>query len=437
MIKKNEVLKYNYTLLVVIVLLAVIGIIAIYSAGFDPIDKLNNGMYKRQIFWFTTGFVLMMGMTFINHKILSDYCHYIYAVNLIIIILVAFFAEPIRNTRAWINFGFFSIQPSEFMKISYIIMLAKYLELREREMMNFVELIIPALITIIPVAFIIKQPDFGTAMLFIPVLFIMLYAGGADIWHLVSIVLIAVLSLLIPMVITFREWSHQDTSVFIDFFNSGSSIYVVSISIFFIGMLTYLINLVFVKQYLKKIYFPAFILSLGLLFSVIIQRYLKDYQKKRILVFLSPELDPLGSGYNVIQSKIAIGSGGFFGKGFLKGTQSQLGFLPEKTSDFIFAAISEEWGFIGSVFVVVLFGLLVFEGIKIAITAKDKFSSLSAVGITSIFFSHFVINVGMVMGITPVTGIPLCFISYGGSNLLMAMISVGILLSIQQKKTVN
>ncbi len=403
MIKKNEVLKYNYTLLVVIVLLAVIGIIAIYSAGFDPIDKLNNGMYKRQIFWFTTGFVLMMGMTFINHKILSDYCHYIYAVNLIIIILVAFFAEPIRNTRAWINFGFFSIQPSEFMKISYIIMLAKYLELREREMMNFVELIIPALITIIPVAFIIKQPDFGTAMLFIPVLFIMLYAGGADIWHLVSIVLIAVLSLLIPMVITFREWSHQDTNVFTSFFNSGSSIYVVSISIFFIGMLTYLINLVFVKQYLKKIYFSAFILSLGLLFSVIIQRYLKDYQKKRILVFLSPELDPLGSGYNVIQSKIAIGSGGFFGKGFLKGTQSQLGFLPEKTSDFIFAAISEEWGFIGSVFVV----------------------------------SHFVINVGMVMGITPVTGIPLCFISYGGSNLLMAMISVGILLSIQQKKTVN
>jgi len=169
---------------------------------------------------------------------------------------------------------------------------------------------------------------------------------------------------------------------------------------------------------------------------VIIQKYLKDYQKKRILVFLNPDLDPHGSGYNIIQSKIAIGSGGFFGKGFLNGSQSQLGFLPEKTSDFIFPVIAEEWGFVGAFLMIVLLGLVVLRGLQISLEAKDKFGAILAGGITSIFFFHILINVGVVLGIMPVTGVPLCFVSYGGSNLLMVMISVGILNNIRMRKFV-
>ena len=167
-----------------------------------------------------------------------------------------------------------------------------------------------------------------------------------------------------------------------------------------------------------------------------IKYFLENDQKKRILVFLNPDLDPHGSGYNIIQSKIAIGSGGFTGKGFLKGSQSQLGFLPEKTSDFIFSVVAEEWGFIGALILIVLLGIIIFRGIQIALESKDKFGALLASGITTILFFHFFINIGMVIGIMPVTGLPLCFVSYGGSNLLMAMIGVGILINIRMRKFV-
>jgi rod shape determining protein RodA len=177
--------------------------------------------------------------------------------------------------------------------------------------------------------------------------------------------------------------------------------------------------------------------SLSMLFSVIFQRFLKDYQKKRILVFLNPDLDPHGSGYNVIQAKIAVGSGGFFGKGFMKGSQTQLGYLPEKWTDFIFAVVSEEWGFIGATITLAMLGIVVYKGAKIALETRDKYASLLATGITTIFFCHIVINVGMVVGIMPVTGLPLCFVSYGGSNLLMSMIAIGILSSISMKQHLN
>ena len=176
---------------------------------------------------------------------------------------------------------------------------------------------------------------------------------------------------------------------------------------------------------------------MGLLFSVIIHNYLKVYQKRRILVFLNPDLDPLGSGYNIIQSKIAAGSGGFFGKGFLNGSQAQLGFLPEKTSDFIFSVVAEEWGFVGSLLIIVLLAVIIFRGIQIALESKDKFGALVASGITSIFFYHIIINIGMAIGIMPVTGLPLCFISYGGSNLIMSMVAIGILINIRMRKFVH
>jgi rod shape determining protein RodA len=191
------------------------------------------------------------------------------------------------------------------------------------------------------------------------------------------------------------------------------------------------------KRKLRRIYFPAFILSLGLIAATVLQRLLQDYQKKRILVFFNPDLDPHGSGYNVIQSKIAIGSGGFFGKGFLKGSQTQLGFLPEKSTDFIYSVIVEQWGFIGGLIVLALLAVIMYKGIRIALEARDKYAALLATGITTIFLCHILVNLGMVMGVTPATGIPLSFISYGGSHLLMCLIGVGILINISMKKFAN
>ncbi|MFW5808499.1 MAG: rod shape-determining protein RodA, partial [Spirochaetota bacterium] len=261
--------------------------------------------------------------------------------------------------------------------------------------------------------------------------------GGADVSHLLSIILIAAISLLVPMVITYREWSQQEAnSIIIEFFRGGYHLYMVSGILFLIGAIAYVLHLIRVDRLYRRIYIPSFVISLGLLFSVIIQRYFKEYQKKRILVFLDPNLDPFGSGYNVIQSKIAIGSGGFLGKGFLKGTQAQLGFLPEKTSDFIFAVVAEEWGFVGASIVILLLFIIIYRGLKIALETKDKFGAILATGITSIFFFHTMINIGMAIGIMPVTGLPLSFVSYGGSNMLMAMIGVGLLISIKMNRSV-
>ncbi len=437
MISKDGIYKIDYLLVVAVTLLTITGILIIYSAGFDPVDKINNGMYKRQMLWFIIGFILMIAVTFVNYQQLGDYSLQIFAVLLVILLLTTVFGKPIRNTRAWLTLGPVSIQPSEFVKLGLVLVLAKYLELREREIVYFRELLVPTIITLVPVIIILKQPDFGTAVLFIPILLIMLFVGGADILHVVSIISVATIGLVVPMFLTYMEWiGITDSNVVINFFKNMNMIFIISGVLIGIAIALYVVNFFFPKKALRKFYAISTVLSLGLFFSVIIQKLFKDYQKKRILVFLNTDLDPHGSAYNIIQSKIAIGSGGFLGKGFLKGSQAQLGFLPEKTSDFIFAVVAEEWGFIGSLIVIGLLAVIVFRGIQISFEAKDKFGALLAGGITSIFSFQILINIGMVIGIMPVTGLPLCFISYGGSNLIMSMIGVGILINIRMRKFV-
>lgn len=437
MLRKNEIYRIDYVLVSAVMAVIIIGILMIYSAGFDPIDRTNNGLYKRQIVWFIVGFILMLIMTFVRYKSLGDYCLYIYFFVLALVIVTTFFGTPIRNTRAWLTFGYFSIQPSEFMKLAVVIVLAKYLELRERDIHHLRELLVPTAATAVPVLFILMQPDFGTAMVFIPVLFAMLFIGGADASHLIAVISIAAIALIFPMVLTYREWvAAQDESIIVNFFKDYSLLFSVAGFLMVVAIAMYVLHFFMIKKIFRKIYIPSVVVSLGLFFSVFIMRFLKDYQKKRILVFLNPDLDPHGSGYNVIQSKIAIGSGGFFGKGFLNGSQAQLGFLPEKSSDFIFPVIAEEWGFLGAVVILGLLCLIVMRGAQIALEAKDKFGALLAAGISSIFFFHILINVGMVLGIMPVTGLPLSFVSYGGSNLLVGMISIGILINIRMNKFV-
>ncbi len=434
---KEGLSRIDYSLVLAVVLVVVIGILMIYSAGFDPIDKVNSGLYRKQVLWFIFGFILMVGLTIINYQVLGEFSLYIYGVLIVLLVITTLFGRPVRNTRAWLDFGVIAIQPSEFMKLALVIVLAKYLEIRERDIVRLRELVVPTLLTFVPVLIILKQPDFGTAIIFIPILLTMLFVGGADITHLISIVLIAAIAMVVPMILTYREWIGAEGSNFLlDFFKDVNLILIVSSVLLVITVAAFVLHFFSVKKFLRKIYIPGVVISLGLMASVVIQNLFKVYQKRRILVFLNPDLDPQGSGYNIIQSKIAIGSGGFFGKGFLKGSQSQLGFLPEKTSDFIFSVVAEEWGFFGGIVLLGLFGFIIFKCIQTAFEAKDKFGALLASGITTIFFFHILVNIGMAVGIMPVTGLPLCFVSYGGSNLLMSMICVGIMLNIRARKLI-
>nr|HPL18009.1 rod shape-determining protein RodA [Spirochaetota bacterium] len=413
---KEGLSKIDYALVIAVVLTVFIGILMIYSAGFDPIDKVNNGLYRKQLLWFIFGFILMIGLAIVNYQSLGEFSLHIYVILIILLIITTIFGTPVRNTRAWLNFGVFSIQPSEFMKLGLVIILAKYLEIRERDITRLRELVVPALLTFIPMLIILKQPDFGTAIIFIPILLTMLFVGGADISHLLSIVLIATIAMVVPMVLTYREWIGAEGSNFLlNFFQDVNLLLVVSGVLLLVTLVTFVLHFFSVKKFLRKIYIPGAVISLGLMTSVVIQKLFKVYQKRRILVFLNPDLDPQGSGYNIIQSKIAIGSGGFFGKGFLKGSQSQLGFLPEKSSDFIFSVVAEEWGFFGALVLLALFGFIIFRCVQTAFESKDKFGALLASGIGTILFFHVLINIGMAVGIMPVTGLPLCFVSYGGS----------------------
>jgi rod shape determining protein RodA len=435
MFNRDLINKMDIILIGAVFFAVLYGILMIYSAGFDPVGAINKGFYKKQIIWFLIGIIFMVSMSILNYRALGDYALYIYGFVIFILLVTTIFGKPIRGTSAWLNFGFFSIQPSEFMKLSVVIVLAKYLELRERDIKNFRELLIPALVTFIPMLIILKQPDFGTAAIFIPVLFTMLFMGGADVSHLLSIVLIAVIGFIFPMLLTYWEWAgYKGSNFVVQMFVHVDVLFTVAGILLFIAVTTFKVHFFVNKSFLRRIYIPSTVISLGLFLSVIIQKHFKDYQKKRILVFLNPDLDPHGSGYNIIQSKVAIGSGGFFGKGFLQGTQTQLGFLPEKTSDFIFAVVAEEFGFIGAIILIIVLGIIIYRGIQIALETRDKFGALLAIGIISILFFHVFINIGMVVGIMPVTGLPLSFFSYGGSNLFMIMMGIGILNNIKMNK---
>ena len=440
MLNKNDIFRLDLPLIGAVFLSVLIGILAIYSTGFSSIDKVNNGLYQKQLIVFVIGVAIMAGISLVSYQRLGEFCLFIYGGVLLLVIFTAIFASSVRGARAWLHLGPLQLQSSEFMKLATVILLAKYLELREREMHYFRELLVPTVIVIIPVLLILAQHDLGTSLVFFPILFVMLFVGGADVMQLLSIAGIAALSLVIPMYITYHEWAEAEAGYnhpFVSFIKAGSGPFIVGGVLLLIGIIAYVVHVILMKRKLRRIYIPAFVFSLGLMSATILQRLLQDYQKKRILVFFNPDLDPHGSGYNVIQSKIAIGSGGFFGKGFLKGSQAQLGFLPEKSTDFIYSVIVEQWGFIGGLLVLVLLGIIMYKGIMIALDARDKFAALLATGITSIFLCHILINLGMVMGVTPATGIPLSFISYGGSHLLMSLIGVGILINISMKKFAN
>lgn len=436
MFSRDFLNRMDFFLIAAVVITVVFGILMIYSAGFDPIENINKGLFKKQIIWFIIGLIFLVLMSIINYRQMGDYALQIYGVLIFILLVTTIFSRPIRGTSAWLNFGLFSIQPSEFMKLSVVIVLAKYLELRERDIRNFRELLVPAVITLVPVLIIMKQPDFGTAAIFIPLLFTMLFIGGADVSHLISIIMIAVIAVVFPMMLTYWEWAgYKGTNFLIQFFLHVDVLFTVAGVLLVIAIATFITHFFIPKPFLRRTYIPSSVISLGLFLSVVIQNLFKEYQKKRILVFLNPDLDPHGSGYNIIQSKVAIGSGGFLGKGFLSGSQTQLGYLPEKTTDFIFSVVAEEFGFVGALLLLILLGMIIYRGIRISLETRDKFGAMLATGVTAILFFHIFINIGMVIGIMPVTGLPLCFMSYGGSNLFMAMMGIGILNNVQMNSS--
>ncbi len=357
--------------------------------------------FLNHLFTGLLGYFLAIFIAYIPIERIRKYLIPFYFCSLVSLLLIYFFGISFYGAQRWLSLGIFSFQPSEVAKLSTILILAFVLE--RKSISSIKDLILPFLIVIFPWLLIFFQPDLGTSLVLIVLTFVMLY------WSQMPIEWIFILSFCIF------------TSIF----------YLVSpyLLIFWIPLMGYLAY----RSTQKKIIFSILTLVLHSLVSmltpIIWEFGLKDYQKDRLILFLDPGRDPLGGGYHLLQSKIAIGSGGLLGTGLLNGKLTNLQFIPEQHTDFIFSALGEELGFLGCVLVLFLFFILISQLIKVSKNARTNFESLIVIGITSIFLFQIIINLFMTIGLGPVTGIPLPFMSYGRTSLLINFICIGLALS--------
>jgi len=386
-------------------LLILIGIFAIFSCTYPMQLKLEADIFlfvKRQLFSLLIGIAGLSVFAYIDYKRLKKFSFYLYGGMLLFLVLILFSGGS--GAQRWFQLGPFSFQPSEISKIIMVISLASFLSNREK-LSGLRDYGILLLMVGAPFLLIFRQPDLGTALVFIFILIGMLAASWSSPKLLILLVTPIISVLLRPFIFV---W------------------------------LGYLI-LIALALFLTRASVWDWILILGINIVVgialpFIWGMLKGYQQQRILAFLNPSSDPHGAGYHSLQSRIAIGAGGIFGKGFLRGTQTQLQFIPEQHSDFIFAAIGEEFGFIGAAFVLSLFAVVIWRALTIAAQAPDLFGYLLASGIAVMTAFHVFANVGMTLGLLPVVGMPLPFVSFGGSSLLMNMMAIGILQSIAMRR---
>lgn len=377
----------------------VIGLTGIYSAGFS---EANTGYFHKQIIWSVLSISVFTFMQAFSPKYLYYITAFLYIVLILTLLLVLGAGTIHMGARRWLHLGGFQFQPSEIGKIILIFTLAKYYSISKVNWENNKYLISGSIITIIPTFLIFKQPDLGTSLVYPIILIAILFGAGIPIFYLVNI--------LSPLLI------------------------VISKGVDFQLFITYLIIYGFVLYKYSKSRIKAVLLwCINLLAgfsSTMVWDKLKPYQKSRILTFLNPERYIQTGGWQVVQSKIAVANGSLWGEGFLKGSQTQLKFLPEGHTDFIFSVVSEEFGHFGVIMIFLFSFIMIYRGCVIAFSCKNKFYYLICVGIVSILIYQFFINIGMTIGIMPVTGLPLPLLSYGGSSLLFNMITLGLLHSI-------
>ena len=332
------------------------------AAGLLTLWSLVPRFAMRQLLWAGVGTVVLLVLISIDYRILARWASLGYVLGLGALATVIVLGRSAQGARRWLQVGPLTLQPSELFKLVLLFVVARYLASREEERPGWDRMAIPLALAAPALLLIVKQPDLGTALVLLPVLFALMFVGGA-------------------------RWRD-------------------------LGLLA----------------------GGGLALAPALWFFLRDYQRERLLVYVDPSRDPLGSAWNVIQAKITIGSGQVMGKGLFGGTQSRLAFLPERHTDFIFAAFAESWGFLGAIALLVGYGLLALRGLEVAASARDALGSLLATGATVLLVSQALVNLGMVTGLLPVVGIPLPLISYGGSALLMALGAVAVIENVRMRR---
>jgi rod shape determining protein RodA len=434
MIVKKGIKKYSKNidiwLLVSIFFISILGIIFVYSASYNMSNFLQ--LFIKQAVAMLLGYILLFLFSSINYNLYYNISKYLYIFALFLLSAVLFVGKTVKGAKSWIDLGIISFQPTEIARIFFILLLVVFLDKNIRSIKSFSTFFKIFLLAFPMVFLIFLQPDFGAILVLFPVVFGICLVAGIRKIYLYSIFIFSFWTALIPLMKSFLCIYNPEFLNNITFLNIFILITSIAIFLFYfaIKILKKDVNKVFFTYFLGLTYFSIWI-------GEIVNNYLKPYQKNRLAVFFNPDLDRLGAGYNVIQSKIAIGSGGLLGKGLKSGTQIQLGFVPERHTDFIFSVIGEEGGFILAAIIILLYTFICYRIYVIATNAKDRFGSLVCTAFL-IFFSFFVfLNIGCVVGLLPVTGVPLPFISYGGSSFIVNCIMFGIILNIGRERYAN
>jgi rod shape determining protein RodA len=429
-VRERSVLAFDILLTVATLALVTIGVVFIYSSGVTSDGISFSGEWIRQLIWVGLGLVILFAISAIDYGRLRDMAGYLYVGFILLLVITLLFGRVVNGARSWIGIGELGVQPSEFMKIATILFLGAFLERRGRRIEEPVTFAMAFGIVLVPMGLILIQPDLGTALVYLPIFLVMALAAGSRPSYLIFILVVCVLTVVFTVLPAWESSIHGERVPFVAVLTDRRLTLYVCAAAALIGALG-LGGVLLMKRpaFRWAIYCSAAFLS-SILASLAGRRVLKDYQLMRLIVFLDPNIDPRGAGWNIIQSVTAVGSGGIAGKGWLQGTQSHLQYLPQQSTDFIFSILAEEWGFLGALLVFVCFTVIIGRGIMIAAKAKDRFAAYIAVGVVGMVFFHVAVNVGMAIGVMPITGIPLLFLSYGGSSLWTAMIGVGLLISI-------
>lgn len=429
----RKITEFDYLLFLTVLSLSFIGILFIYSSGVNSAGVLVSKEYKKQIIWVCTGILFIFLSGFYDYRRIKDLTPLIYIIGMLLLVYTSFFGATRHNARSWLGSREIGVQPSEFIKIVFIVFLSYYLDKSKNE--NPLKRFIKAtLIMLIPVGLILLQPDLGTASVYIPVFFVMCFIAGIPLKFLAYVFCFSILTVIFTLMPLWEEVILKQPFIMSKIVKNSQVAVIIFFSLGVCTVLAMIGNLILKRKYYYWLAYIFSVVTISFAGSILGKRVLKPYQMMRLIIFLNPEVDPYASGWNIIQSITAIGSGGLSGRGFLMGTQSHYRYLPEQSTDFIFGILSEEWGFLGGLLVFSLYGLLflrLFLSIK---RCEDLFGKLIISGILTMFFFHFMVNVGMVMGIMPITGIPLPFLSYGGSSLWTAMIAIGVVVGINLRQ---
>lgn len=431
--------RSNWRIITTVLFLTVIGFIMIYSG---TVHTSGVVYVAKQLIAFLIGLSLLFLLSVVNYQIFQPYYKYLYGICIFLLVAVLLIGTSYRNTRAWIDFKIFTFQPSEVVKILYTLFLCSYFDKDFPRNNNLLKFFIAVLSFVVLAVLLLLEPDFSAAVVYFPIIIVIFYLSGINKKLLTYVLLFATFTLVLFLFKTYMFLKREQllSLPVLNFFYHSLEKFCLQ---FFIILLVISIFCFLVWWILKKMLFrvsiTGLILTILVLWSsyalvVISHRFVKLYQQRRIIALLDPYYDPAGAGYQVIQTKVAIGSGRFFGKGLFKGTQTKLGFVPEKHTDFIFSLICEEFGFLGASIVVFLYLFLILEGLNVVYTSRDSFGGMIASAIVAMFGFYFCINVGMCLGLMPVVGLPLPFISYGGSNLISSYMAVGLLNSIYLRR---